>query len=54
MYRRAGVQVNVIEVDSPTHPYAGTGRVAAQYPMYSVPISQARQVTLWIVRGSAR
>ena len=50
VFRAAGQDVQVMEVEAPGHPYAGTGRVAAQYPVSSVPRSMARTVTLWIVR----
>jgi hypothetical protein len=40
----------VIELSVPGHPYAGTGRVAAQFPVSSVPVSQAGTITLWVVR----
>jgi hypothetical protein len=45
---RAGPEV--VELSVPGHPYAGTGRVAAQYPVSSVPTSQAGQVTIWVVK----
>jgi hypothetical protein len=48
--RAKGIQVQVIEVDSPGHPYAGTGRVAGQYPVGSVPRSASRTVTLFVIR----
>jgi beta-lactam-binding protein with PASTA domain len=41
--------LRVVEVPVPSHPYAGTGRVAAQYPVSSVPLSQARHATVWVV-----
>ncbi|MDF1701492.1 MAG: PASTA domain-containing protein [Planctomycetota bacterium] len=46
----AGSNVRVIELDVPGHPYAGTGRIAAQWPVSSVPRSMARNVTLWIIK----
>ena len=46
----AGYQVEVVEVDAPGHPYAGTGRVMGQYPVSAVPRSLAQTVTLWVVR----
>jgi beta-lactam-binding protein with PASTA domain len=44
---RSGVEV--VQIQVPTHPYAGTGRVAAQYPVSSVPRREAARVLLWIV-----
>ena len=49
MFGRAGTRVDVVEVKVPSHPYAGTGRVAAQYPVHRLPMAQASLVTLWIV-----
>ena len=49
MYERAGINVRVVEVQSPGHPYAGTRRVVAQWPVSSVPVSVARNVTLWVI-----
>jgi beta-lactam-binding protein with PASTA domain len=48
--RAKGLVVEVIEVAMPSHPYAGTGRVAAQYPVARVPLSLARTITLWVVK----
>jgi len=48
--RATGIEVEVVELAVPGHPYAGTGRVAAQFPVDSVPRSVARTVTLWVVR----
>jgi beta-lactam-binding protein with PASTA domain len=50
LYQGTRVGVQVVTLDVPGHPYAGTGRVAAQYPVSSVPLSQAGAVTLWLVR----
>jgi beta-lactam-binding protein with PASTA domain len=49
-FAETGTNVEVVEVAVPGHPYAGTRRVAAQYPVSSVPLSQARTITLWVVR----
>ena len=49
MFARSGIGVDVIEVQVPGHPYAGTGRVAAQYPVSRMPSRHAARVTLWIV-----
>jgi len=49
MFAGGGTGVSVLEVRVPGHPYAGTGRVAAQYPVSRMPSSQANPVTLWIV-----
>jgi beta-lactam-binding protein with PASTA domain len=49
----AGHQVEVVTVDVPGHPYADTERVAAQYPVSSVPRSRGRTITLWVVRSGA-
>jgi beta-lactam-binding protein with PASTA domain len=48
--RAAGHDVEVVEVAAPGHPYAGTGRVAAQYPVSTVPSSAARTIVLWVVK----
>jgi hypothetical protein len=40
---------DVVEVHVPGHPYAGTGRVAAQYPVSAVPSGDAGRATLWVV-----
>ncbi len=48
--RAKGLTVDVVEVTAAGHPYAGTGRVAAQYPVGSVPRSAAQRITLWVVR----
>ena len=45
-----GATVRVIELDVPNHPYAGTGSVAAQWPISTVPASMARDVTLWVIK----
>lgn len=45
-----GLSVEIVELDVPGHPYAGTGRVAAQYPMSTVPAGLGRVVTLWVIR----
>lgn len=49
VYERAGIRVLVLPLRVPNHPYAGTGRVAAQYPLGRVPVSRAQTVTLWQV-----
>ncbi len=49
MLARLGVRVNVVEIANKKHPYAGTKRVAAQYPVSLVPRSAGNTVTLWIV-----
>jgi beta-lactam-binding protein with PASTA domain len=49
MLARSGIGVDVIEVQVPGHPYAGTGRVAAQYPVSRMPSRHAARVTLWTV-----
>ena len=45
-----GATVRVIELAVPGHPYAGTGRVAAQWPISNVPRSMAQEVTLWVIK----
>jgi beta-lactam-binding protein with PASTA domain len=50
LFARLGVSVEVVELNVPGHPYAGTGRVAAQYPVSTVSSSVGRVVTLWLVR----
>ncbi len=50
VYAARGIRVRVIEVDAALHPYAGTGRVAASYPVSLVPRSLGESVTLWVVR----
>jgi beta-lactam-binding protein with PASTA domain len=45
-----GLQVDVVEIASPGHPYAGTGLVAAQFPISAVPRRMGQRVTLWVVR----
>lgn len=50
LFARMGMSVEVVEVSVPGHPYAGTGRVAAQYPVSTVSLSMGRMVTLWVVR----
>jgi beta-lactam-binding protein with PASTA domain len=49
-YAGAGNEVEVVVIDAPGHPYAGTGRVAAQFPVSSVPRDMARKVTFWVVK----
>jgi hypothetical protein len=49
MFSTSRVAVQFAEVKVPGHPYAGTGRVAAQYPVGRVPRAQAGRVTLWVV-----
>jgi beta-lactam-binding protein with PASTA domain len=49
MFAGGGTAVNVVELSVPGHPYAGTGRVAAQYPVSRMPSSLAAPVTLWII-----
>ncbi len=49
MFASGGTAVTVVEIKVPGHPYAGTGRVAAQYPVSRMPSSQAAPVTLWTV-----
>ena len=44
---RTGLEI--YEVRVPQHPYAGSGRVAAQYPVSSMPRAQAGVVTIWLV-----
>jgi beta-lactam-binding protein with PASTA domain len=50
VFAQHGLGVEVVEVNAPDHPYAGTGRVVAQYPVSTVPAAMGRVVTLWIVR----
>jgi len=50
MLARLGVQVNVVEVENKKHPYAGTKRVAAQFPVSVVPRTAGNSVTLWVVK----
>ena len=49
-FAQHGLSVEVVELSVPEHPYAGTGRVVAQYPVSTVPASLGRVVTLWVVR----
>jgi hypothetical protein len=49
LYLGTRVGVQVVSLAVPGHPFAGTRRVAAQYPVSSVPLSQAGTVTLWVV-----
>ena len=49
MFAGSGTAAAVVELRVPNHPYAGTGRVAAQYPVSRMPRSQAAPVTLWII-----
>ena len=37
MFAGSGTAVSVVELRVPGHPYAGTGRVAAQYPVSRMP-----------------
>jgi beta-lactam-binding protein with PASTA domain len=50
MFAGSRLSVEIVEVVVPEHPYAGTARVAAQYPVSSVPRNLADRVTLWVVR----
>lgn len=49
MFAGGGTSVQVVQLKVPGHPYAGTGRVAAQYPVSRMPSSQAAPVTIWII-----
>ncbi len=46
----AGAGTEVVEIDVPGHPYAGSGRVAAQFPAGTIPKSRAGVVRLWTIR----
>jgi hypothetical protein len=46
----AGAATEVVVLDVPGHPYAGSRRVAAQFPAGSVPRSRASIVRLWIIK----
>ncbi|MGE3755359.1 MAG: PASTA domain-containing protein [Planctomycetota bacterium] len=46
----AGARTEVVELQVPGHPYAGTRRIAAQFPAGSVPRSRAGIVRLWVVK----
>ena len=48
-FAQKGVPVDVVQVQVPGHPYAGTGRVVAQYPVGRIPRSAVGRITLWIV-----
>jgi beta-lactam-binding protein with PASTA domain len=50
IFRRQGLSVEVVELDVPGHPYAGTGRVVSQYPVSTVPMSLGKVITLWVIR----
>ena len=50
MLERLGLSVEVVELSVPGHPYAGTGRVAAQYPVSTVSASLGGVITLWVIR----
>ena len=50
LFATVGLSVEVVELSVPNHPYAGTRRVVAQYPVSTVPASISRVVTLWVVR----
>jgi beta-lactam-binding protein with PASTA domain len=50
IFRRQGLSVEIVELDVPGHPYAGTGRVVSQYPVSTVPMSQGKVITLWVIR----
>ena len=45
-----GARTEVVELDIPGHPYAGTRRIAAQFPAGSVPKSRAGLVRLWVIK----
>ena len=46
----SGAVVNVVELSVPGHPYAGTRRVAAQYPSGRMGRGQAGTVTIWVIK----
>ena len=48
--QQQGINVRIVEVEIPNHPYAGTRRVAAQYPVSAVAALGAPQVTLWVIK----
>ena len=48
--QQSGITVRIVEVAIPEHPYAGTRRVAAQYPVSAVSAVGAPQVTLWVIK----
>jgi len=50
MLAARGIPVRVETVLVPGHPYAGTGRVAASWPVSLVPRSMAAEVVLWVVK----
>jgi hypothetical protein len=49
-FAERGIPVRVETVLVQGHPYAGTGRVAASWPVSLVPRSMAPEIVLWVVK----
>ncbi|MFM8979704.1 MAG: PASTA domain-containing protein [Planctomycetia bacterium] len=50
MFVAQGLNVEVIVLAVPGHPYTGTERVVAQFPAGTVGAAAARTVTIWVLR----